>query len=349
MKSERPIGTSARRAQVLIVGVIATLIAASIHVGITSAERNTTMKQIRKSDDEWKLRLSKEQYRILREQGTEAPFTGKYWSHNEKGEYRCAACDNLLFESDEKFDSKCGWPSFSNARKGSVRELPDHSAGMTRTEIRCSKCDGHLGHLFNDGPQPTGLRYCINSAALDFSDSHPNTETATLGSGCFWCTEATLASLNGVISVTVGYTGGKTADPTYKEVCSGNTGHAEVARILFDPTRLSYSKLLETFWKIHDPTSLNSQGADKGTQYRSAIFFHSKQQETAAGESLAKQQQQLTGQIVTEILPASKFYPAENYHQDYYRNNPDAPYCQNVIAPKLRKLKKAAISSKGGK
>lgn len=164
-------------------------------------------------------------------------------------------------------------------------------------------------------------------------------EKATFGAGCFWCVEAVFERLDGVQSVVAGYAGGHTPDPTYEAVCTGKTGHAEVAEITFDPSRISYAKLLDVFWDAHDPTTLNQQGADVGTQYRSAIFTHSPDQQTAAEASRSEAQKRFSKPIVTEIRPLERFYPAEDYHQDYFRLNPNAPYCRVVIKPKLDKLK----------
>ena len=164
-------------------------------------------------------------------------------------------------------------------------------------------------------------------------------EKATFGAGCFWCVEAVFEQLDGVTSVVAGYAGGHTAHPTYEEVCTGKTGHAEVTQITFDPKKISYKRLLEVFWDSHDPTTLNRQGADVGTQYRSVIFYHNEEQRKEAEQSKAEAQKSLNETIVTEIKPLTEFYAAENYHQDYFRTNPNAPYCRLVIAPKLHKLK----------
>lgn len=166
------------------------------------------------------------------------------------------------------------------------------------------------------------------------------TETATLGGGCFWCTEAIYQMLPGVKSVASGYAGGTSENPTYKDVCSGRTGHAEVIQIEFDPKQVSYNKILDTFWQAHDPTTLNRQGADAGTQYRSIILYNSEAQKVAAEKSKAEAQKHFERPIVTEIVPLKKFYKAEGYHQNYFRSNPDQPYCRAVILPKVEKFEK---------
>ncbi|HWP81458.1 MAG TPA: peptide-methionine (S)-S-oxide reductase MsrA [Bacteroidota bacterium] len=166
-----------------------------------------------------------------------------------------------------------------------------------------------------------------------------STEQATLGGGCFWCVEAVYERLPGVKSVVAGYAGGTKPNPTYEEVCTGKTGHAEVAQITYDPSTITFAEIFNWFWKAHDPTTLNRQGADVGTQYRSVIFYHNEEQRKIAERSKAEAQKLFDDQIVTEIQPLKAFYPAENYHQDYYKNNPHAPYCTFVIRPKLKKLK----------
>jgi peptide-methionine (S)-S-oxide reductase len=164
------------------------------------------------------------------------------------------------------------------------------------------------------------------------------TASIVLGAGCFWCVEAVFQRIDGVVSVMPGYAGGHVAEPTYKQVCTGETGHAEVARVVFDPARVSLARILEVFWHAHDPTTLNRQGADAGTQYRSAIFWADDAQRKAAEESKRAAQAQFADPIVTEIAPLTAFYPAEDYHRDYYNRNKGQPYCQFVIAPKLKKL-----------
>ncbi|MEY2407916.1 MAG: peptide-methionine (S)-S-oxide reductase [Verrucomicrobiota bacterium] len=176
---------------------------------------------------------------------------------------------------------------------------------------------------------------------MNTSDPKTNaTQLATFGGGCFWCIEAVFERLDGVKSVTSGYAGGQAPNPTYEQVCSGKSGHAEVAQIEFDSRKITYEQLLDTFWAAHDPTMLNRQGADRGTQYRSVIFYHDDAQKIAAAKSLKSAQAHYPSPIVTEISPLTKFYKAENYHQDYFRNNTRAPYCQAVIQPKLDALDK---------
>jgi peptide-methionine (S)-S-oxide reductase len=181
---------------------------------------------------------------------------------------------------------------------------------------------------------------CITLLAMSaaMSQNLKNTETAVLAGGCFWCIEAVFERLDGVASVEAGYAGGTKENPTYEQVCSGTTGHAEVARITYDPAKITFDSLLSVFWEAHDPTSLNRQGADAGTQYRSAIFYQTAEQKKAAEHSLKEAQKSFEVPIVTEIVPLKHFFKAEDYHQDYFKNHPNAPYCVYVIKPKLHKL-----------
>ena len=281
--------------------------------------------QIKKTDKEWKEILTPEQYRILRQSGTERPFTGEYNMFFEDGTYSCAACGTALFNSEEKFDHGCGWPSFSAAQNSSSVEFhTDNSMFMKRIEVRCATCGSHLGHVFDDGPAPTGERYCINSAALDFKSVEVNKlsqeEIATFAAGCFWGVEHNFQQIEGVLSTRVGYTGGDIKNPTYQLVCSGKTGHAESIEIIFNPSVVSYKELLEHFFNLHDPTQVNRQGPDIGTQYRSVIFYHSPSQKEEAENFIRELENSKSFRrpIATKVAPTDVFYQAEDYHQDYY-------------------------------
>jgi len=197
----------------------------------------------------------------------------------------------------------------------------------------------NIPFLFSAGLLLCGTVACFaQTTTMNQSTNH--NEIATLGGGCFWCTEAIFEMLPGVRSVTSGYAGGTKANPTYKEVCGGGTGHAEVIQIEYDPKMLSYERILETFWEAHDPTTLNRQGHDSGTQYRSIILYSNEGQRLAAEKSKAAAQEHFDRPIVTQIVPLDKFYKAEGYHQEYYRNNPNQPYCSVVIRPKVEKFEK---------
>lgn len=312
----------------------------------------TSSEKIQKTEKEWAKQLTPDQYYILRQKGTEEPFSGELLLNKEKGIYKCAACGNELFTDEMKFDAHCGWPSFDREiAGGKIKKIEDNSHGMQRIEIQCARCDGHLGHIFDDGPTTTGMRYCVNSLSLEFikasdirtSDLRPPTfETITLGGGCFWCVEAVYEMLDGVQKVESGYSGGNTQNPTYKEVCTGSTGHAEVVQVTFDNNKTSLEEILKVFFTVHDPTTLNRQGNDVGTQYRSVIFYETEKQKQAIEDIIAtlKKENVYSSPIVTEVAPFKTFYKAENYHQDYYNLNKKEPYCEYVIQPKIEKFEK---------
>lgn len=296
-------------------------------------------RKVNKTVEEWKTLLTPEEYRITRQKGTERAHSSDMCSLFEPGIYACVCCGTELFDSEEKYESGTGWPSFTQPLKeNAIAYHKDKGFGMYRIETVCNTCDAHLGHVFQDGPPPSGLRYCMNAVALKKVES--NIRKATIGGGCFWCTEAVFLKLKGIVKVESGYSGGKNKNPTYREVTSGMTGHAEVIEISYDKTMISYADILRIHLTTHDPTTLNRQGADKGTQYRSVIFYRSEEEKQQAFEAIEEVQKSVDDMIVTEVKNFEIFYKAEDYHQDYYANNAQNAYCQIVIDPKIQKLKK---------
>ncbi|MEJ2545838.1 MAG: bifunctional methionine sulfoxide reductase B/A protein [Calditrichaceae bacterium] len=276
-------------------------------------------------------KLTPEEERVILHKGTERPFTGKYTEFKGNGIYVCKRCDAPLYTSDDKFDSHCGWPSFDDEIEGAVKRVPD--ADGRRTEIICNNCGAHLGHVFlNEGFTDKNTRHCVNSISLKFipkeekTTMDKSTELATFAGGCFWGVEYYFQKQDGVLSTTVGYTGGFIDNPTYKEVCNGKTGHVEAIEVEFDPTKVSYEELAKLFFDIHDPTQVDRQGPDVGYQYRSMVFFHNEKQKSIA-EKLIKILESKGYDVVTEVVKADKFWPAEDYHQEYYEHNGKQPYC----------------------
>ncbi|NTV93674.1 MAG: bifunctional methionine sulfoxide reductase B/A protein [Chlorobiaceae bacterium] len=272
--------------------------------------------------------LTPEEERVIVHKGTERPFSGAYYQNREQGTYHCKRCDAPLFSSKDKFDSGTGWPSFDDAIAGAVTEVPDSDG--RRKEIVCTKCGAHLGHVFfNEGMTAKSVRHCVNSISLFFHPdavAAPVTEKAIFAGGCFWGVEYHFSKTKGVLSVTSGYTGGSIENPSYKQVCSGRTGHAEAVEIVFDPGVVSYETLAKLFFEIHDPTQLNRQGPDMGTQYRSAVFYADEEQKKTA-EKLIGQLKAKGYNVVTTVEQAGTFWNAEDYHQDYYQKTGHQPYC----------------------
>jgi peptide methionine sulfoxide reductase msrA/msrB len=272
--------------------------------------------------------LSKQESYVINNKGTEAAFTGKYTNHTEKGTYICKKCGAALYYSSSKFQSDCGWPSFDDEIKGAVNRFPDPDG--VKTEIECANCGAHLGHVFT-GERLTAknIRHCVNSVSLDFvpSQLEPGRYgTAIFAGGCFWGVEYFLQKSPGVISVTSGFTGGHVKNPSYREVCTGKTGHAEAVKIIYDPEKTSYEKLLKLFLEIHDPTQVGGQGPDLGDQYRSEIFYLNDEQKKIAEKNIGILKEKGL-KVATAITKASEFYQAEDYHQDYYFKNGKVPYC----------------------
>jgi peptide methionine sulfoxide reductase msrA/msrB len=320
--------------------------------------------------------LTPEQRRITQEDGTEPAFHNAYWDNHAPGIYVDVVSGEPLFSSQDKFDSGTGWPSFSKALEPhNVVTRADQSLGESRTEVRSRVANSHLGHVFDDGPAPTHLRYCMNSAALrfvpaerllaegygDYSRLFPNAkqveppadffppaaqaaarknragvegglEVAVFGGGCFWGMQQLLRKLDGVVATEVGYAGGAARDAHYAIVSTGATGHAESVRVVFDPRKLSYEQLTLFFFRIHDPTTLNRQEADVGTQYRSVIFAQTQEQVRVAQavKQRVARSGKLHGEVVTQVVPAMPFFPAEKAHQDYLVKHPDGYSCHYV-------------------
>jgi len=284
--------------------------------------------------DELAKGLTPEESKVILAKGTEPAFCGNLTENHKDGTYTCRLCGLPLFNSSNKFDSGTGWPSFYQPYDPAhIRHVTDRAYGMERTEILCARCGGHLGHVFDDGPKPTGQRYCLNSVSLKFfekgekmpAESTPATlATAYFAGGCFWGVEDRFAQIPGVTDAVSGYMGGTTKNPTYRDVCSHTTGHAETVKVTFDPAKVSYRELLAWFFKIHDPTQVDRQGPDVGDSYRTAIFAADDAQLAEAKafiEEQGKAERFKGRKIATQLAGVKKagaFYAAEAYHQDYH-------------------------------
>ncbi len=274
--------------------------------------------------------LTPAEKRVIRDKGTEKPFSGKYNDEFSRGLYICRQCDAPLYRSDDKFKTDCGWPGFDDELPGAIKKVADPDG--KRIEILCARCGAHLGHVFKgEKLTPKNTRQCVNSISMSFEpENSKKIGRAIFAGGCFWGVEYWMKKTPGVLTVTSGYTGGRKEYPTYREVCSGKTGHAEAVEVIFDRRKVDYETLARLFFEIHDPTQLNRQGPDQGAQYRSAIFYLDDAQKQTA-EKLIGILRDNDLAVVTSVKPAGRFWPAEDYHQDYYNRKNSTPYCHAYV------------------
>ena len=305
--------------------LIASLLCLGIQLSCCSQSKTSDVKY---------NKLTPAEESVIVNKSTEAPFTGEYTHTKEPGIYICKRCNAPLYNSKDKFDSHCGWPSFDDEIAGAVTRVPD-ADGM-RTEIVCSRCKAHLGHVFLDeGLTDKNTRHCVNSISLVFvpavkDKQEPKTRKAIFAGGCFWGMEYYFQNAKGVVSTRAGFTGGHKDDPTYEEVSSGTTGHAEAIEVVFDPSKTTYEELAKLFFEIHDPGQSDGQGPDIGHQYRSAVFYlDDSQKETA--EKLIKILRAKGFAVVTEVTRAGTFWPANEHHQKYYQKTGGTPYCHRQV------------------
>ncbi len=278
-------------------------------------------------DKEVYNKLSPEEEKVIIHKGTEAPFSGKYNKFSGKGSYHCKRCNALLYRSDDKFSSSCGWPSFDDEIKGAIKRKTDSDG--KRTEILCTNCGAHLGHVFEgEGFTKKNVRHCVNSISMTFvpDKENPHTAQAYFAGGCFWGVEYLFEHKDGVISAVSGYMGGSLENPSYQDVSYGNTGHLEVVEITYDAGKVSYEDLAKFFFEIHDPTQANGQGPDIGEQYLSVIFYNNEDEKMTA-HKLIDVLKNKGYKVVTKVFPAGTFWKAEEYHQNYYVKKKQQPYC----------------------
>ncbi len=271
-------------------------------------------------------KLTSEEEQVILHKGTECPFTGKWVNNKAEGIYTCKRCDEPLYRSQDKFESHCGWPSFDDEIKGAVKRLPD--ADGQRTEIVCRNCGAHLGHVFSgEGFTPKQTRHCVNSISLKFvPEENKNLRKVYFASGCFWGTEYFFMKAKGVKATAVGFMGGHANNPTYEQVCEKNTGHLETTEVIFDSAETSYEALVRLFFETHDFTQTNGQGPDIGPQYMSCIFYTTPEEKDIA-EKQIKILSDKGYRVATMLKPASTFWKAEEYHQQYYEHKGAKPYC----------------------
>ncbi|HZK19836.1 MAG TPA: bifunctional methionine sulfoxide reductase B/A protein [Treponemataceae bacterium] len=275
-------------------------------------------------------RLSKPEFEVIENKGTEPPFSGSLLHESKAGFFVCARCYARLYKSVSKFDSGCGWPAFDKEVPKAVTKQTDKDG--RRVEILCSACNAHLGHVFEgEGFTPQNTRHCVNSLSMKFVPLIGETGRAVFAGGCFWGVECLIKKMSGVVKTTVGYTGGHTHFPTYQDVLSQKTGHYEAVEVFYDTTKTSFEALVTCFFEIHDPTQVGGQGPDRGEQYLSIVFYENNSQK----ESAKKCMQILKSNgydLATKLLPAGSFWPAEEYHQKYYEKNGQRPYCHRRIS-----------------
>ncbi len=271
-------------------------------------------------------KLTSEEEQVILHKGTECPFTGKWVNNKAEGIYTCKRCDEPLYRSQDKFESHCGWPSFDDEIKGAVKRLPD--ADGQRTEIVCRNCGAHLGHVFSgEGFTPKQTRHCVNSISLKFvPEENKNLRKVYFASGCFWGTEYFFMKAKGVKATAVGFMGGHANNPTYEQVCEKNTGHLETTEVIFDSAETSYEALVRLFFETHDFTQTNGHGPDIGPQYMSCIFYTTPEEKDIA-EKQIKILSDKGYRVATMLKPASMFWKAEEYHQQYYEHKGAKPYC----------------------
>lgn len=273
--------------------------------------------------------LSEEELRVIRDKGTERPFTGELYKVEDEGIYTCKNCDAQLYKSAFKFDAACGWPSFDDEIDGAIKRQTD--ADGYRTEILCNNCGAHLGHVFEgEGFTQKNVRHCVNSISMNFipMEKANKFDTVYFGAGCFWGVEYHLKRIDGVKSVEVGYSGGHVRNPSYEQVCTGITGHAEVAKVVYNTDKVNFEDIVKLFFEIHDFTQKDRQGPDIGTQYRSEIFYFNKEQKEIS-EKIIKTLEDKGYDVKTKLSKAENYYKAEDYHQDYYDSKGGTPYCHS--------------------
>ena len=270
--------------------------------------------------------------------GTERAFSHHYNKNYDSGHYLCIACDNPLFSSESKFNSGTGWPSFWDRYSSkSVNVGLDSSHGMIRNELTCARCDAHIGHVFSDGPEPTGLRYCINGESLAFVPESA-LEKAVFAQGCFWCVEEIFEAIKGVTAVVSGYSGGMAKNADYKKVSTGTTKHVEAVEVSYDKNIISYEELLKVYFNSGDITQVNGQGNDIGPQYRSVIFYKTLEEKDQVEKyiSILEKSGKYSKNIAVEVVPYNSFFSAEEYHQDYVKHNPNQGYVKAVSIPRFK-------------